>query len=280
MLTACCDIGGTNTQAALADAQGNLITSAKIPTDSTSVETVVRGAAGLLTELLETPDAENAGVRAVGVAAAGTVRFADGTVVYSPNLPFRNTPLKEMLAEILRLPVMVDNDANLAALGENRFGAGRGTKDMVMLTIGTGIGGGILIGGHLYRGRDGGAGEFGHMVIDRNGPVCACGNRGCLEAIAGGRAIAAGSGPKEIIERQAGEAIGIALANIINTLNPEMIVLGGGVVEDRQDIVTIAAKAAVTKALSPNRDNVKIISAALGNQAGLAGAGVMIAEAQ
>lgn len=278
MLIVCCDIGGTNTQAALADENGGLIASVKKPTDKTSADHVVQGAADLIFGLMEAPEAKNAGIKGVGVAVAGTVRYPEGTVVFAPNLPFWNTPLRSMLSDVLKMPVMVDNDANLAALGENRFGAGRGVANMVMLTVGTGIGGGIIIDGQLYRGRDGSAGEFGHMVIDRNGPLCGCGNHGCLEAIAAGPAIEAANGSQDEAERAAGTAIGIGLANIINTLNPELIVLGGGVIEDRKEIVGIAEAAALSCALSPSRDNVKIVPAALGNQAGLAGAGVLISE--
>lgn len=278
MLTACCDIGGTNTQAALFDSQGRLISSIKKPTDGMSTDTAFRGAVDLLTEIMGAPEAVNAGIKGIGAAVAGTVDFANGMVVFAPNLPFQSTPLKEMLADALKLPVLVDNDANLAALGENRYGAGRGAANMVMLTVGTGIGGGIIINGELYRGELGGAGEFGHMVIERDGPVCSCGNRGCLEAIAGGRAITAAPGLRDDIERAAGEAIGVGLANIMNILNPEMIVLGGGVIEDRHEIVGIAADKARSCALSPNRDNVRIVSASLGNRAGLFGASILLSS--
>lgn len=275
MLTACVDIGGTNTQAALIDVQGAIVTAVKKPTNASSADSAAGGAIELLKELIESPEAKNAGVKGIGAAVAGTVDFKNGVVVFSPNLPLRRTPLKTMLGEALKLPVIVDNDANLAALGENRFGAGTGAVNMVMLTIGTGIGGGIIIGGELYRGSDGGAGEFGHMVIDTNGPVCGCGNRGCLEAIAGGRAITAATGSQTEIERAAGEAIGIAISNIMNALNPEIVVLGGGVIEDRGELVGIAAAMARACALSPNRDNVKIVEAALGNRAGLIGAAAL-----
>lgn len=278
MLTACCDIGGTNTQAALVDDQGNLTAFTKKPTDTTSAETVIGGAIELLKKVIDSSDAVNTGVRGIGVAVAGLVRRVDGAVIFSPNLPFRDTPLKNILAEAFKFPVLVDNDANLAALGENRYGAGRGAANMVMLTIGTGIGGGVIINGHIYRGADGSAGELGHMSIDRNGPICGCGNRGCLEAIAGGRAIAAEEGQREDVELAAGEAIGIGLANIINIFNPEIIVLGGGVIEDRNAMVGIAAAKAKACALSPNAESVRIVAAALGNQAGLIGAGVMLSE--
>jgi glucokinase len=204
-------------------------------------------------------------LRAVGLASPGALDLVNGLVYDAPQLPgWDGVPIVVVLRERFGVPVLLENDANAAALGENRFGAGRGTRHMIYLTISTGVGGGIIIDGNVYHGATGAAGELGHMMLWPGGPVCMCGQRGCLEGIASGTGIAsraralvdAGKAPglarikdergeldaDEVADaaragdpdalaiwEETGFYLGLALANYVNIFNPEAIVLGGGV---------------------------------------------------
>lgn len=254
---------------------------------------------------------------AVGVSFGGPVRQEDGVVLLSHHVPgWEKFPLAEWLRERFGAPTFVENDANAAALGEWHYGAGRGTRSFLYITISTGIGGGIVIAGELYRGADGLAGEIGHMTVDRNGPRCSCGRRGCLEALASGPAIAdrarklladrshpvEGRVIRELVGgdlslvtarevalaakrgdplaaeilRDAGEALGFALAQAITLLNPERVALGGGVVKAGEPFLRHVREAANRHAFPGAR--VEIVVAELGDDAPLWGA-VSLAEA-
>jgi glucokinase len=248
----------------------------------------------------------------VGVSFGGPVR--DGVVLLSHHVPdWEDFPLAEWLRERFGAPAVVENDANAAALGEWRYGAGRETRHFLYVTVSTGIGGGIVIGGELYRGADGLAGEIGHMVVDPDGPRCTCGRRGCLEALAAGPAIARrarellaahhrpGEGrillelvrgdPERItarevaaaaargdplaaeILREAGEAVGFGLAQAISLLNPERVALGGGVIKAGEAFLKHVRKAAEMRAFPGAR--VEIVLAELGDDAPLWGAAAL-----
>lgn len=251
-------------------------------------------------------------VKGIGIGVAGTIDFDNGIIVFSPNLPFRNFPLKEAIAETYDLPILIDNDANAAAWGEKVFGAGRGSSEVICVTLGTGVGGGLILGGEMYRGVFGSAAEVGHMIIDRNGPMCACGNYGCLEALAAGPAIskmaraaladkpdspilkfalgelekvnaehlalAAAAGDVLAIQilTEIGEIVGTALTNLTNIFNPEVIVVGGGVADTGELILRVAEGVVKKRAIKPNSEMVKILKAHLGNRAGFMGAGALI----
>ncbi len=251
---------------------------------------------------------------AVGVSFGGPVRWREGVVLLSHHVPdWEGFPLAAWLRERFGAPAAVENDANAAALGEWRYGAGRGTRDFLYVTVSTGIGGGIVIGGELYRGADGLAGEIGHMVVDPRGPRCTCGRRGCLEALASGPAIAArarellasqprpaegrvlrelvGGDPSRItarevalaaargdplaaeILREAGEALGFGLAQAISLLNPERVALGGGVIKSGEPFLRHVREAAKTWAFPGAR--VEIVVAELGDDAPLWGAAAL-----
>jgi glucokinase len=260
------DLGGTKLRAVVADLDGNVLGEIIRPSEADEgPERVI----GRMIETLAAASSE-AGVaisqlRAVGVASPGALDLVHGLVQGAPQLPgWDGVPLVEIMSGRLRLPVLLENDANAAALGENRFGAGRGTRYLVYLTISTGVGGGIIIDRKVYHGVSGAAGELGHMIVWFNGPRCLCGQRGCLEAIASGTGLAwrahdlvnAGQAPGiERIQRERGELdadevadaaragdedalrlfdeaglyLGIGLSNYVNIFNPEMIVIGGGV---------------------------------------------------
>lgn len=313
---AVCDLGGTYTKVALVNTNGEFKLEATRPTSVKSAKDLVDNACSLIDELLAAAGLKAKDVDGIGFGVAGLVDFRTGVVVSAPNLPLRNTPVKRLIEDRFRRPVAVDNDAAAAILGEARFGAGKGLKDLVMVTIGTGIGGGIIIDGELYRGATGSAGEIGHMVIDMNGPACRCGNQGCFEALASGRAIAIrarsavrATGGKSLIMKLAkgdlkavtgelvaqaaaeddraaiavlketGRIVGVGLANVVNIFNPEMIVLGGGVMEGDKVILREALTEVKRCALQANREAVKIVKSSLGAKAGLLGAAVLAMEA-
>ena len=219
-------------------------------------------------------------------------------------------PLDDFQLEALRLPVAVLNDVQAAAFGEHAFGTGQGVDELVCLFVGTGVGGGVITRGTLLQGCTGSAAELGHITVDPNGPLCRCGNRGCLEAFAGGWAIArrareaaaadpgsnaivldlAGGDPEQIatstvvkaagdgdprseqILREAGQALGIGIASIVNAFNPCMLVLGGGVVDGMPEWIEAASQSVRSRALAANAAAVRVLPAALGSHAGTIGA--------
>jgi glucokinase len=267
------DLGGTKLRAVVADLEGNILG------EVIRLSEAGEGPERVIARMVETLEAaaSKAGVslsdiRAVGVASPGALDLVHGLVQEAPQLPgWDGVPLVEIMSKRLGIPALLENDANAAALGENRFGAGRGTRFLVYLTISTGVGGGIIIDRKVYHGVSGAAGELGHMVVWFNGPRCLCGERGCLEAIASGTGLSwrakevvdAGQAPglaailrekgeldaDEIADAaragdpdarrlfdEAGLYLGVALANYVNIFNPEMIVLGGGVLTGAADL--------------------------------------------
>jgi glucokinase len=254
-------------------------------------------------------------VAAVGVGAAGIVDFASGTLRYAPNLPWRELPLRDRLASATGLPCLVDNDANAAAWAEHRFGAGRGSADMLLVTVGTGIGGGIVSGGKLFRGAHGFAAEIGHVIVEPGGPLCGCGTRGCWEQVAAGRAIdrlgreaardhpealfveIAGGDPDAVtgpvvtraakqgddlarqILAEVGRRLGEGMAGLANILDPDLVVVGGGAVEAGDLLLDPARRAFADAIEAPeHRPEVPIVPAELGNEAGAIGAASLALE--
>jgi glucokinase len=235
------DLGGTQVRVALARSDGNVIASIKTKTPSLGTpQAMVDWAAA---EIDRHRGREK--VRSITIAAPGPIDIKRGVLVNPPNLPgWRNVPLAAMLAQATGAKVHLANDADMAGLGEFHHGAGRGTRNMVYITWSTGIGGGLIIDGKLHRGGHGTAGEVGHMIIDPNGPLDACGQRGCLEAFIGGANIARETGhtaaelfaaaaqgnrqARMTVERAA-RYMGFALISLTNVIDPEMFVIGGGV---------------------------------------------------
>lgn len=239
------DLGGTGASFIDMESPVRVFSRKRIETPGTRDEIVAvlkRELASLIAEGKNPP-------AGVGIAVAGQVGHAGKSVVFAPNLPFKTEyPLGAELEAFLKVPVMLENDANSAAIGERVFGAAQGMDDFIVLTLGTGIGGGIFANGKLLRGRDGGAGEAGHMVLTPGGPLCGCGNRGCLEALASGTAIAkayrkktgweknaravceaASAGDAEAVEvlGEAGGFLGQGLATLINLFNPQAVFFTG-----------------------------------------------------
>ena len=301
------DIGGTQIRAALSDGEGNIIHRVAHPTLADQgpepvierIKEAIRQAAGR--HLGE--------VQAIGIASAGPLDPWKGVIIKAPNLPgWHHVPLKGIIEEEFRLPTYVGNDANLAALAEQRFGAGKGARHLIYITHSTGIGGGIIVDGRLLLGSKGLGAEVGHIVLDIDGPRCGCGNIGCLEAMAAGPAIARNAvqaieaGRKTIIPdlvdgdlsrisaeqvseaaqqgdslaieliRQAGELLGIGLVSLIHLFNPEIIIIGGGV-SKAGDLLFEPVRATVRARCMDEsywRDT-PIVPAALGDDVGLIG---------
>ncbi|PKW25592.1 ROK family glucokinase [Phycicoccus duodecadis] len=303
------DIGGTKVAAGVVDASGAVLRRARrdTPHRSTSPRVVEDTIVSAVEELLEQDD----GVVAVGIGAAGFVAADRATVVFAPHLSWRNEPLREALGSRLDLPIFVDNDANAAVWAEYRFGAGRGEGQLVMVNLGTGIGGGIVLDGRVLRGRFGIAGEFGHMQVVPDGIRCECGNRGCWEQYASGNALvrearalmSAGSpvvsdlfdrvggkpedltGPlvteaardgdplaRELLG-EIGRWLGVGMADLAAALDPGTFVVGGGV-SAAGELLLEPARQAFRRQLTGRgyRPEARIVAAELGNEAGLVGA--------
>lgn len=248
---------------------------------------------------------------AVGLGIPATIDHASGVAVSAVNLPFRNLPIRDLVGERLGIPVYVDNDANVAAYAEFLYGAGRMVTDMVMLTIGTGIGGGLILDGEIYRGAHGAGAELGHTVIDINGPPCQgnCPGRGCIETLASGTALgregraaaeadpdsalaavlasgepvdgkavtdAALAGDPTAIEvfDLVGSRLGVALTTFANIFEPELIVLGGGVMAAGDLLLEPARRELAARALTPMNET-PVLAAELGADAGLIGAAAL-----
>jgi glucokinase len=254
-------------------------------------------------------------VRAVGFGIPSLVEFATGTSVSSVHLPLDGVPFRSLMAERLGLPVFVDNDSNLAALAEQRVGAARGSSNVVMLTLGTGVGSGVVLDGRLMRGATGAASEIGHMTVDLHGPPCqgTCPGRGCLEVMASGTAIgregtdagrrdplsalgravaqrglvtgeevaalAVGGDPAACgVMAAIGRNLGAGIASVVNIFEPEVVVVGGGAAAAGDLLLDPAREVVAQRALRPGRDAVRIVPAALGEQAGMIGAGLFALE--
>lgn len=255
------DIGGTKIGGALVDPEGNIIRESRVPTPAHDSDAIGDAVVQLIQELADGVD-----VLAVGVAAAGFVDAQRANIVYAPNLSWRNEPLKAKIQAKVSMPVFIENDANAAGWAEYRFGAGAGAKHVVMLTIGTGVGGAIIVDGNLLRGGFGLAAELGHVPLNGGDRACGCGQVGCIEPYGSGtallrsaRALAASGDPKgarlaqlgeeagelsgaqvyqALVEHDAGatellrdlgEALGRTVAGICAVLDPEVVIIGGGV---------------------------------------------------
>lgn len=234
------DLGGTQVRVALARSDGNLIASVKTKTPLLRTpQAMVDWAAA---EIDRHRGRET--VRSITIAAPGPIDIKRGVLVNPPNLPWKNVPLEAMMSRATGAKVQLANDADMAGLGEFHRGAGRGTRNMVYITWSTGVGGGLIIDGKLHRGAHGTAGEVGHMIIDPDGPLDSCGQRGCLEAFIGGANLARETGhpaselfaeaargnrhARAVVERAA-HYMGLALISLTNALDPELFVIGGGV---------------------------------------------------
>jgi glucokinase len=304
------DIGGTHFRVALANEKGELLKQYKGRSHpekgpDEAIESIIQS----ITEMLS--DVGPGSVMGTGISIAGLVTPQTGVLLTSPNmLSWYNTPLKDIFERELQMSVAVGNDANLAVLGEHRFGAGVGSDHVIYMTVSTGIGGGVISGGKLITGSCGFAAELGHMTIDFNGPRCNCGSIGCLEIMASGTAIARMASERlsrgavsnianlvdgdlskvtaEVVVKAAesgdtlaGEVmhtaasnLGVGLANYVHIFNPDIIALGGGVSQAGQ-LLFEPVRSVVAERIMPDY-SVSIIPAALGDDSGLLGAAALV----
>jgi glucokinase len=262
--------------------------------------------------VLEAAESAGAQVEAVGFGIPALIDQRTGRAVISVHLPLAGVPFAAIMAERLGLPVFVDNDSNVTALAEHRAGAARGCSEVVVLTLGTGIGGGLILGGELYRGAHGAGAELGHVVIDMDGPRCHgnCPNRGCLEALASGTALArealriaraqgdtrlgralaegrelagplvtefAHDGDPAALEAIGliGVRLGVGIANYVNIFNPDVVVIGGGVIAAGELLLAPAREEMRRRALPPSRDETRVVAARFGVEAGMIGAAAL-----
>ncbi len=300
------DLGGTNIKAGLVTDAGEVLERHHIQTlAKRGAEAVAARICQVVKECMDKAGVEASHVRGVGVGSPGTIDLQNGVVLFSPNLPgWRDIPLRRMIEEGLRMPCFLDNDANVAALAEQWVGAGRGASSLVLFTLGTGIGGGIIMDGRIWHGANGVAGEVGHMSINPDGPRCNCGNYGCFEIYASAtgmvkrmrESIAQGVGSSlgtrgddftaediykaalagdaaalDNIERT-GRYLGLGASNIMHLVNPQVVVFSGGVTAAGDMLMAPLRDEARKRTLEASARNVKICFAELPNDAGIIGA--------
>ena len=302
------DVGGTKIAAGIVTTGGEILDEVRYPTPHSS-EKLVETIAGAVSEVRDGSE-----VGGVCLAVPGLILAQENKVVFSPNLrAVEGIPLKDELEPRIGLPLTVENDGNAAAWGEFRFGVGSEAEHLVFVTLGTGIGGGIITHGILMRGAQGSGGELGHVTVQATGPRCACGNRGCLEALASGTAIGrrarevaieypdsalgrlaarrqvlgedvtelAREGDKVALSvlEEAGTWLGVGLAGFVNVFNPEVVAVGGGVMEAGELILEAARREVHLRARPPSRDLAEVKVATLGAKSGVLGAAALARDA-
>ena len=316
-LVAGVDIGATSIALVLADLTGKILARCSEPACvREGPQTILQRVSILLQQLLVEQNFQSGQVFGIGIGVPGPVDFSQGMVVSPPIMPgWDGFPVIQKVNETFPFAnVVVDNDVNVMALGEIFKGGGKGVKNLIFVKIGTGIGSGIICNGQIYRGSSGCAGDIGHICVDKNGPVCHCGNNGCLEAMAAGPAIAerginaalegrspilmkyykasngqmhanevgdaAREGDPSAIEiiRDSGLMIGDVLASLVNFYNPDMIVIGGGVSNIGNLLLSSIRRAVLKRSLPLSTRNLSIIFSAMGNDAGVTGATALAIE--
>ena len=306
------DIGGTNLKAGLVNDEGSILAVEKRKIAEVSDQkALVEALVALTQSLTERGGLTPEQIRSVGVGVPGAVEIHSGAVLYTCNLPLRNVPLRKLFHRYLPYPLYVENDANCAALAEYYAGAGKGSKRFVTITLGTGIGGGLVVGGKLYTGFAQSGLEVGHMIIRPNGVLCGCGNRGCWEQY--GSATALIRIAQEAMERDPGsvmwelcqgdrfrvdgripfqaarlgdlsakkvlhrylEGLSIGLINLVNILQPEVICMGGGVSNADDDLLLDPVRELVRQGSFDKTMPTRLVRASLGNDAGVVGAAML-----
>lgn len=301
------DFGGTHLRAALVNENGEIIERVKRKTMGHLGQDAVFDRIAQAVRDVADKMKEGDSLEGVGVIAPGPLDPFRGLVFYAPNLKWKNVPLSDGLYQRLGCPVWAGNDANLAALAEHRYGAGKGLKNMIYITVSTGIGGGVIINDEMLLGTNGQAAEVGHMQIMPEGPLCGCGNRGCVESVASGTnmariakerlqhgvesslqehegeitakevVLAAANGDQMALEllQQAGSYIGMAVANLVHLFNPQRFIFGGGV-SNAGDLLFDPIRRAAKRRTMPNyHGTFDIVAAELGDNVGLLGAAAL-----
>lgn len=309
------DVGGTNVKIALVDKSGKIIYSNSVPTYAKmGYEYTVNNIKQAIKDLMKETNTTAKDIDGIGFDFPGQVDYKTGVVKLAPNIPgWVNVPIAQMIEEEFHIPTRIDNDVRCAALGEMKFGAGQGCENFVCITVGTGIGSGLVVNGQLVRGASNAAGEIGHIKLQmKDGLICGCGDTGCLEAYASGpsivamaqdyikggkstkfremaaaeggeitpymvaKAAEAGDPVAKRIFAIVGEYIGIGLTSVINLLNPEKVIIGGGVAEAGDLLLDPIRKTIKERAMVVAGSAVEIVPAQLGNNAGVIGASMLI----
>jgi glucokinase len=289
------DVGGTKTLAAAVNRQGELEEPVVHPTDVSSQDALLAGLDAIVEEVREGRE-----MAALGFGIPSRVDQRTGRAVASVNIPLAGVDFRDRMRERHGLPVGIDNDANAATIGEWHAGAARGARYVVMLTLGTGVGGGLILDGRPYRGASGVGAELGHIVIGLDGPPCGCGGHGHLESYAAGpvadraarELYGNGSDGHELVERarkgepeavealaEIGRRLGAGIASFVNVFEPELVVVGGGFGTAGELLLGPAREVLAREGLEPARDTVKVVPAQLGFYAGVIGAGMIAFEA-
>jgi glucokinase len=309
------DLGGSKILSVIAQGDGRRLGEDRRLTDAEAgPDAVLERIVGSLQEALAKAGLGQGDLAAVGICSPGPCDTDAGVISSAPNLPgWRDVPICRYLEERLGVPARLENDANAAALGEHVYGAGRGCRHLIYMTVSTGIGGGLILDGRLYRGATGVAGELGHMTIEPDGPLCGCGNRGCLEALASGTGIAArgeelvaqggsallarlaqeqGDLTAETVSRAAGQGdiacqgiirragyyLGIGFASYVNIFNPEVIIIGGGLAKVGELLLGPARVEMAARAMREALKAVQLRPAELGDYAGVMGMVALLRE--
>ena len=307
------DLGGTNIAAGIVDGNGTIIKKGSVPTGRTRAsEEIVKDMCLLVKNLINDAGIDQAEIHSIGIGSPGTPDRKNGVIIYNNNLGFRNVPIRKLLQEHFSLPVYLENDANCAAIAECVAGAAKNEPYVVVITIGTGIGGGVIIDNKLYTGFNGAGGELGHVVIQMDGEECTCGRKGCWESYSSATALirqtvrAAAENPQSLINSMVEEDLGRisartafdaarmgdetakrvvdqyiemlaeGLANMINIFQPNVVVLGGGVSKEGENLLApLREKIKSRTYCSEGVENTRIEAARFGNDAGIIGAALV-----
>ena len=306
------DLGGTNIKAGIVDSDGKLLNKDSIKTMAERpMEEIIHDMGTLALKVIEDASLKVEDISAIGIGSPGTPDNEAGVLVYSNNLPFNMAPMRALIREVVDLPVYIDNDANCAAMAEAVAGAAKGTKESVTITLGTGVGAGVIVRGRIYSGFNQAGSEFGHTVIVSGGQQCSCGRKGCFEAYSSASALirmtkeAADANPDSILNKlieengkvsgktafqamRMGDEAGAkvvdmytdymadGLANAINTFMPEVLVIGGGVCNEGDPLlIPLQEKTMSRPYFGPGVKKTTIKLAEMGNDAGIVGAAMM-----
>jgi glucokinase len=298
------DLGGTKISTALSDLEGKIINQTTVPTDAHEGEMpVLNRIINSIEKVVNDSNVSYEDIKGIGIGSPGPLDAKQGIIITTPNLPFKNFNLVKPISEKFGVPVFLDNDANVAAIGEFMFGAGKGAENIVFFTVSTGVGGGAILNGKVYRGHTSNALEIGHMTVAPHGPRCNCGNVGCVEATSSGTAIAKRAHEalstkvetslrkyenvtsyEVFVEAAAGDSVakdiiddamnylGIAVANAVSIFDPEYVIIGGGVSKAGDVVFDTVRKVVNKRCFKSMAESVKIVPAGLGTDAGLIGA--------
>lgn len=298
------DLGGTKISTALSTLEGKIINNVVVPTNAQEGETsVLNRMIGTIENVLVGANATINDVQAIGIGSPGPLDANKGVIITTPNLPFKNYNVVQPIKDKFYIPVYLDNDANVAAIGEYMFGAGRGKENIVYFTVSTGVGGGAVLNGNIYRGNTCNALEIGHITVEPNGPRCNCGNLGCLEAVSSGTAIGrrgvdavstnvetslrkydkvtsyevfkeaeAGDEVARDIVDNALNYLGIGVANAVAIFDPQMVIIGGGVTQVGDRLFNRVRQVVNKRCFKNMAESCEIVPAGLGINAGVVGA--------